>query len=422
MASYLEIKQVLKEILWINVDVDENSDIPLYSDDSSNVVLRNDILKAAYDKVQTFSKDKLELSTTSYREIALQSSSPFWRFGPEVANIEDSTNGLTYSISLASTEYCIFLLDAIAEAVKTYGRRIYIDLRHKSRMALRRSPQSDDTADNPLDLLPEILKAYTLKINSTKATSLSHLRKCASSFEFVLMYKQNIAVSEYTDIQDMYLIDRTMHRYPRENLDTPPQRLFNSAVLDYYTMAMESRDPFTMYISFYHIVEYYFDDIYRKKLMEGIMDKLTHPDFSYKNEDKIYELAKYIKKQMSSDDDAGRGNEFESLRFVLMEYVPIDELKKRIDNLDTSAVDYYRDNCVPFISLKKTKIAWSDTQGVYTCLARRIYETRNALVHGKSEQTANLYKPYENKRDLQLEIALIKSVAELVIINSSEMM
>ena len=55
-------------------------------------------------------------------------------------------------------------------------------------------------------------------------------------------------------------------------------------------------------------------------------------------------------------------------------------------------------------------------------LATRIYETRNALVHSKSEQITNQYRPYENKKELMLEIVLIRSVAELVIINSSEIL
>lgn len=187
-------------------------------------------------------------------------------------------------------------------------------------------------------------------------------------------------------------------------------------------MAMEARDPFTMYISFYHIIEHYFDAVFRKKLTEDIREKITHPDFSYKNEEKVYDLAKYIKKHMSNDDNSGKGNEFESLKYVLMEYVPINELKLRIMRFDPQAIDYYQNNLISFITSKKIKIAWTDLQGVYTNLATRIYETRNALVHSKSEQIFNQYRPYENKKELMLEIALIRSAAELVIINSSEIL
>lgn len=105
-----------------------------------------------------------------------------------------------------------------------------------------------------------------------------------------------------------------------------------------------------------------------------------------------------------------------------MEYVPINELKLRIMRFDSQAIDYYQNNLISFITSKKIKIAWADFQGVYTNLATRIYETRNALVHSKSEQIFNQYRPYENKKELMLEIALIRSVAELVIINSSEIL
>lgn len=125
---------------------------------------------------------------------------------------------------------------------------------------------------------------------------------------------------------------------------------------------------------------------------------------------------------MSSDDESGKGNEFESLKYVLVEYVPIDELKKRIDQIDSQAIDYYQNNLVPFTTSKKTKVSWSDVQGVYTNLATRIYETRNSLVHSKSEQAANQYKPYKNKKQLSAEIALIKSVAEIILINSSKIL
>ncbi len=187
-------------------------------------------------------------------------------------------------------------------------------------------------------------------------------------------------------------------------------------------MALESKDPFTMYISYYHVVEHYFDAVFRKKLAERIKAKITHPDFSYKDESKLYELAKFIKKHMNSDDSSGKGDEYESLRFVLEEYVPVIELKRRIDFLDSDAVSYYQGNTVPFTTSGKTKISWADTQGVYTTLANRIYETRNALVHSKSEQSKNQYKPYENKIDLIAEIPLIRAVSELVLINSSEVL
>lgn len=422
MASFLEIKQVLKEILCIETEIDGNCDIVWNSpDECTKLIFPNDTLKQAFDNIENYERDKLVILTTNYREGALRLFGPISRNATDLEMLDDRINGLSYSVGPASLDYCMFLLDSIAESVRINGRRAYIDLRHRCRMIFRHNFNKADI-ENPLELLPEILKAITLKISSASPISAKRLCDCAISFEFLIMYKKNIPISEYTDIQDMYSIGNSVLRYTREEVDSPPQRIYNAEVLDYYTMALESRDPFTMYISFYHIIEHYFDAVFRKKLTEEIKDRMTRPDFSYKSEEKIYELAKYIKKHMSSDDESGKGNESKSLKYVLMEYVPIDDLKKRISQIDLKAIDYYQNNLVPFSTSKKTKISWSDTQGVYTNLATRIYATRNSLIHSKSEQIDNQYKPYKNQKQLSAEIALIKAVAEIILINSSEIL
>ena len=424
MASYLEVKEVLKDILNLNTDINEICDIvmpdPYIQLEERNIVFSNADLKNAYDNMQIFDKEKLEIYSSTYREVALQLLEPSMvRRMMYLETISDSINGLEYSLGPASSEYCVFLLSELAEQVKANGIRTLGDIRIRTRMFFRHNRKISEIG-NSMELLSDFLRANTLKISSTQSVPLSRFRDYAVSFEFHFMYKQGTAISEYTDIQDMYSIGNSVFRFPRKKLDSSPQRIYNKDVIDYYTMAMESRDPFTVYISFYHIIEHYFDAVFRKKLTEEIKNKITHPDFSYKDETKLYELAKYIKKHMNSDDDSGKGNEFESLKYVLIEYVDIDELKKYINNIDATAIDYYQNNLVPFTTSKKTKIAWSNAQGVYTNLATRIYETRNSLVHSKSENTANQYRPYENKKELTLEIALIKSVAELVLINSSK--
>lgn len=424
MASYLEVKEVLKDILNLNTDINEICDIvmpdPYIQSEERNIVFSNADLKNAYDNMQIFDKEKLEIYSSTYREVALQLLEPSMvRRMMYLETISDSINGLEYSLGPASSEYCVFLLSELAEQVKANGIRTLGDIRIRTRMFFRHNRKISEIG-NSMELLSDFLRANTLKISSTQSVPLSRFRDYAVSFEFHFMYKQGTAISEYTDIQDMYSIGNSVFRFPRKKLDSSPQRIYNKDVIDYYTMAMESRDPFTVYISFYHIIEHYFDAVFRKKLTEEIKNKITHPDFSYKDETKLYELAKYIKKHMNSDDDSGKGNEFESLKYVLIEYVDIDEQKKYINNIDATAIDYYQNNLVPFTTSKKTKIAWSNAQGVYTNLATRIYETRNSLVHSKSENTANQYRPYENKKELTLEIALIKSVAELVLINSSK--
>ena len=76
MASYLEIKQLLKDILCIEMDMDETCDIiwpfSTYSGSDIRITFPNEVLKRAFDNMQSYTTDKLEMSTMTYRESALQ--------------------------------------------------------------------------------------------------------------------------------------------------------------------------------------------------------------------------------------------------------------------------------------------------------------------------------------------------------------
>lgn len=421
MASYLDIKNVLKKIFRLETEMDETCDIELSSSqyiNEENIVIKNIDLKIAFDKMKSFAKNELEMSSHNHLEIAVQFLSQRIPFFRELEPIHDLTNGINYSIGLSSIEYCLFILNEICESDNRDKLIAEIQFMnsHRSRYA------NLSSNSNQIDILPRLFKIRTFRVKSDDSISNSKLKQYIKAFEFTYMYKQARAIREYRNLEEMYFISDSILRFPRKPLDSPPQRIYNTDVLEYYTMGMESIDPFTMYISFYHVIEYYFDEVFKKHLTNEIKNKITSPDFSYKNENKLYDLAKYIKKHMNSDAESGKGNEFESLKYVLMEYVTIEDLKNKINDYKLVDTDYYENTKVPFATSKNTKISWSDTTGVVTNIATRIYETRNSLVHSKSDHAANQYKPYENKSELIKEIPLIKSVAELVIIKSSKVL
>lgn len=422
MATYLDIKRLIGKLLLIQEEITEESDLEVTihkaGNEDATLIIPDEEIREAIQGMGQYRNEKLELYSDHSREVAVRSSYIFMPRSLMDTPIVDSVNSLTYNVGHASVEYCLFLIECAVDQMNENGFRLSPDLIMRSRDVIQRGYTS--AVDNPWVLIQAILRIYTLTVRSDRPVSANKLRDYATAFKFHYMYKQSEPFLEITDIQDMRILRRQTRMQRRESIDTPPQRIYNAEVLDYYALAMESGDPFSSYISFYHVVEHYFDAVFRRKLTDEMRAKITHPDFSYKREDKLYELAKYVKKHMSSDDKSGKGNEFDSLKYVLVEYVPIDELKARINTLDANAEGYYQNSKVPFVSGKDTKVPWSDDQGVYTKLATRIYETRNALVHSKSEQTTNQYKPYKNKKDLLAEMALIRAVAELVLINTSK--
>lgn len=259
----------------------------------------------------------------------------------------------------------------------------------------------------------------SLKIHSGGTRSLASFKKLSNSFSFEFMYQADIAFIECKSINDIFNLNLfPRNRFDITQLDKPPLRKYTDDVIDYYKLALSSSDPYIKFISFYHVMEYFYDEIFKKKLITDLKEKITHPSFSYKNDDKIYDVALFIKNRLKMNVQDGQGNELESLKFVLVEFITIDELKTRIDEIEGTAVQYYQNAKVAFCNAPT--ISWNDTQGVYTQLAKRIYYTRNSLVHSKSGKNDERYRPYKNEPELQMEIPLAKAVAELIIINSSK--
>lgn len=271
MASYLEVKQLLKEIVRATDEINEDNDIVVPTspnvEGGSTLVLSNDEMKAAFESMQLYTTEKLEMLNSFYREVAIRSLSQMARSPRNVGPVNDEINNITYSLGPASLEYCMFLLNLIAENAKLDGHRAYGDLLMRSRLMLRHMIERS-AVETTVNLLPRILRAYTVKIQAGTSMLPERLRDCAASFEFLIMYKMDNAIYEYSDVKDMYSIGYSESYYNREEIDSAPQRFYNAEVLDYYTMAIESRDPFTIYISFYHIIEHYFDAVFRKKLTE----------------------------------------------------------------------------------------------------------------------------------------------------------
>ena len=145
MATYLEIKQLLVNLFNQNdadIEADEIDDIvvpaPSYRDREAYFTLPNDILREAFDHLTDYTFDKLAMKGSNTFEIVLRTfgmSRSFFDINP----VNDTVNGITYSVGNASLEYSMFLLDSIVEKMREGNRRIYLDLRRRTRTTMRHS-------------------------------------------------------------------------------------------------------------------------------------------------------------------------------------------------------------------------------------------------------------------------------------------
>lgn len=424
MVEYNVIKEAIADLLMIQRTEDtskfdvEDLTVKVNDDSSQSIVISDKKLREAYDKVSKMKNNLFFMSANHYAEIAVQPEGRFSRRHEEI-EVSDNVNGITYRISPASLEYCLYIINLICEDKENDYRRTIQDFRMSYRLALRRTAYDSDITFEKL--LSDTLRLISLKMQFENETTVAHMKKYASAFEYLFMYKRGYALFEVSDISTLLRMEGG-GRSRVSDIDEAPRRSVNPEVLEFYSMALAAEDPFTIYISFYHIIEYYFDEIYQKKLVDDMKEKITSPDFSYKNDKKLLELASFVSKRMKSDDEAGKGNELESLKYVLATFAPIEELKNKLNEINPTLVQFYSDNSVSFVGKQQLKIVWNDIEGVYSSLAKRIYATRNALVHSKSGQNDKLYKPLKHKAILYKELPLIRVVAELIIKKSGEVL
>lgn len=397
MIAYSELKKFVGR-LFLGRDLEDNTDIvailPYHQlgpsgtvDETGTIVITNEELANLYERVSSLQYDNLELFSNRSYEIALDLDYPFVRAERPTIVSEDTSNGIRYTFGFPSIEYCIFLLMGIVEAQN--GRRPMLPIRlRRPADYLRRY-----NGDEPLtfqNILPKLVGELSLKIETNNETSIHSFRNYKTSFSFQFMYRSGLSLVEFIDIDDIFHLNRTTRgRVDFTQLDTPPLRKYTNDVVDYYRLALASTDAYIKYVSFYHIMEYFYDEVFKKKMVSDLRDRITHPDFAYRNDEKIYELAMFVKNRLRMDDKSGLGDERESLRYVLMEYVPIDDLKAKLSAIDVDAIQYYQTTKVAFCNAPT--ISWNDAQGIYTSLAKRVYFTRNSLVHSKSGKNAERY-------------------------------
>ena len=428
MASYYEVKQLLCRLFGNRIQEENNDDIIIelhtrymrenQAENTTITVFDSELLEI-YNEVSNSTSENMELFTKNIYEIAIDLEYPIMRRQVFPISSADTSNEISYELGYPSLKYCIYLLIKITDAMNDRGER-RLPLRLCRQVDYTRFLEQDETVSWQ-NILPHLLGEISLKITCANKSSLSEFRLRKTSFEFDFMYRSGIALVEFSDIVDMFHIDNMERgRYDLSQIDTPPLRNYSVDVVDYYRLALASNDSYIKYISFYHVMEYFFDEVFKKKLVSDLQSKITHPDFSYKNEEKIYEIAQFVKNRFQINSEAGQGNELESLKYVLGEYIIIDEVKNRIENISPGSVQYYQTTKVQFCSAPT--IPWSDMNGVYTHIAKRIYFTRNSLVHSKSGKNQSRYRPYKDDIYLQREIPLVKAIAELIIINSSNIM
>jgi len=271
-------------------------------------------------------------------------------------------NNLSFEIKSPSENYCLFLY--LSKDLPPLFRDL---LRSEIKNSVKKN--SDIHFKDLINILNDkIIKFKTLTIKSDSFLDYKEFLKLADSYLFYCAYSVNSVISRGDPFEKGYE-DINFGRY-HKSTEIIEQDL-NSELITYYKIAIASNDPFIEFISFYHIMEYFF----RK----------------FKEE--------------------------EELKFVLKKYITLNDLKKE---LETYEKDYYN-------HLQTKRVEFADANPIkdenfYETLSERIYKIRNSLVHRKESYKEKKYLPFkkEHINELRREILLMRTIATQIILKNSK--
>lgn len=238
-------------------------------------------------------------------------------------------------------------------------------------------------------------------------TGLEKIKACL----FNLAYSKN----EAWEIRDEIKSNGFRYRLIEEEteLDIPIAN-YDSNIVSHYKVAKSSIFPGQVYLSYYHILEYFFLRVADEELFQAARSQLNDPGFkaSYDN---VTKLLATVKKNDNTNDEK------KMLRSVLMKYVPEEDFMEFVLSHETTSSE-------KVITQKNLKI-FGETFSVrmekghaLSNTASLLKHIRNSLVHSSDRYTReDCYQPFSESEEVVAKyIPIIQFLAERVIFSTAE--
>ena len=395
-----------------------------YSEDCISYIVGDKSFEFSKSDYNNISNDamKSELSqftvsnNNSYEVIVYQTNKMIQRLflykfeeGRIPNNIKDSVNNIEYKFQEISD---VMVWNIIKE----------IDLESLKRTFMIFPPRlRGDEGENLFNLLRVCFRnPYSLIVSYKKDIDKSKLNDCINSFLFNFCYNYGYSFRIMNSLDELLNIRyrNKNSSYKSEELDAP-RLLYKQDLTEQYHMAVSSEDPFVQFIGFYHIMEYFYEEIYKEGVVNNVKEILLDPGFSTKRKKDIMKLVDLINKKRT---ESTVGSELEALELTLRKYIDIDKITEKLSEIDEDIIEYYKNNTVNFSNGDAIDLI-ADKKHIFKKLANRVYKTRNSLVHSKSNEVKlnerGIYKPFKDSKALLKEIPLLKVISEEIIIKSA---
>lgn len=382
-------------------------------------ITKQDLATILRDLDRKSVQEGLWLSDDKSLEILVREESPvpLGRFRDGDLSFRDDDNKLGYKLSSASDAYILFFLDLIAShADSRYFLRRFVTPMLERRIAELEVPPS------LFDVLRMgFLRVLTVTVTADDKASVTKLSSLANAFLFQLAYNTDVSLVPQRELDALSRSGRIsrMRRNRPSEID-PPRRTYSADLIHHYLLAVSTDNPVVEYLSHYHVLEHFFEAVFNDDLIATIQDQLTQPAFSYRRRKDIKNLITKIRRSLQVRDETITFSEEEALRLTLKNFVELPNLANDLGTYDQTVIDYYKNNKVPFSSGSDVDLSSTDENMILKNLSKRIYQTRNALVHSKDGDKSK-YTPFVDDHDLAKEIPLMRFISEQVILKNSRL-
>lgn len=363
----------------------------------------------SFFKAKQYSFDSEARSLTAYRflELPVVRLDPAFLPRPEHKFEDDRGNNVI--ISSASKEYILSLLSsegARAPIFDLLKKRI----RRRGKHRMKRADGSFSMRFEDLMHTP-ITAKYQVSRKLKKETIEERGRKRIKSCLFKLSYSTN----ECWELRET-IKSKVAYSFSNDDeLDSSiPRANYLEDLVSYYKVAKSSQFPNQAFLSYYHILEYFFLRVSDEKIFESVKAHVNSLSFSA-NYENINKLLALVKKADNTSDET------EMLKSVLNRYVAESDLIDFLLSLEKESGEKIFSDTKKVVFGEKASIKLEKGHALSNS-AKVIKHIRNSLVHSSDRYSReDCFLPFSESESIVFEyVPLIRFLAERVIFATAE--
>lgn len=430
--TYDEIKNAIRTLFNFSIQEEfENKTVFNVISDKTAILDKSQIESIIAELSSLSTEQNVELFGNNTYEVLIRQESRMISSREIIQN--DLVNKITYKIDKPTDKYLVFFLYNLSKqdtprilrsGIIPYRLRRLFNSGGDQQPTLFESeqPASNIEEINVLDVIKEVVpRLETLQVVSDIVKKKTEFEQLIYAFLFNLGYNLDYTILPLRFI-DEFTQPYKMGQLRRANFSDvePPKRIYLNELILHYQKGISSESIDHQYLSFYHVLEHFFEKIYNDDILNSIKNELTRPSFSYKRNKDITALLSLIQNRLKYKNDEFQLNELEALELTLKKFLKdIPHLASEISTISPTLIEYFKTTEVSFSKGNRVNFESTNTNEIFTNLAKRIYYTRNSIVHSK-ETDKRKYTPFRDDKDLLTEIYLLRLIAEIVIIDNSK--